>query len=64
MHACIDDDWILVFDLYLRVNYHRRRTCTFVEKKNEMEIWEEHEMKIICRRMSTKIWVDTKTTLK
>lgn len=33
MHACIDDDWILVFDLYLRVNYHRRRTCTFVEKK-------------------------------
>lgn len=46
MHACIDDDWILVFDLYLRVNYHRRRTCTFVEKKkwngNLRRTWNEN----------------------
>lgn len=46
MYVCKDDDWILVFDLYLRVNYYCRRICIFVEKKkwngNLRRIWNEN----------------------
>lgn len=62
MHACIDDDWI--FDLYSELIITVEEHAPLLRKDNEMEIWEEHEMKIICRRMSTKIWVETQTTLK